>query len=107
MRFTIKLKLATAFAFLIILLLGTAGYAVNSLGGLNQAISEVIDGPVARLELAQKIDIALLQQIRQQKNLLAAATPTEAQAARTRGDAARKESGDAITKALSLATEAG
>jgi methyl-accepting chemotaxis protein len=107
MRFTIKLKLGMAFAFLIALLLGTAAYGVLSLGSMNQQISDLIRGPATRLELAQKINIAQLQSIRQQKNLLAAATPTEATAAREKGDAARKELETTLERALELATAQG
>jgi methyl-accepting chemotaxis protein len=107
MRFTIKLKLGMAFAFLIALLLGTATYGVLSLGSMNQQIRELIRGPATRLELAQKINIAQLQSIRQQKNLLAAATPAEATAAREKGDAARKELETTLEQALELATAQG
>lgn len=107
MRMTIKLKLTIAFALLIALLLGTALYGVTSLGTLKDAMTAMTTGPVTRLELAQRINIGLLQGIRQQKNLLASITPAEAQAARTRGDNARAELNEAINKALSLATAAG
>ena len=107
MRFTIKLKLALAFAFLIALLLGTAWYGMSSLGNMNQMMSDVIDGPAQRLELAQKINIAQLQGIRQQKNLLAANTPAEAAAAREKGDQARTLLAASLEKALALATEQG
>jgi methyl-accepting chemotaxis protein len=107
MKFTIKLKLALTFAFLIVLLVGTAFYGVMSLGKLNDAMDAMTKGPVTRLQLAQKIDIALLQQIRNQKNLLAATTPAEMQAARQKGDAARNELSESLAQALSIATEAG
>jgi methyl-accepting chemotaxis protein len=107
MKSTIKLKLAIAFAFLIILLVGTASYGLLSLGKLNGAMAAMTNGPVARLSLAQKIDIALLQGIRQQKNLLAASTPAEVQMARQKGDASRNDLSQALTKALSIASEAG
>jgi len=107
MRMTIKLKLTLAFAFLIVLLVGTASYGVMSLGSLNDAVTAMTQGPVARLELAQKIDIALLQGIRQQKNLLAATSPAEMQTARQKGDSARSDLSLSLAKALALATEAG
>src|SRR5688572_24146408 len=107
MRFTIKLKLTLAFAFLIVLLVGTAYYGVNSLGNMNNMMSNLIDGPAQRLELAQKISIAQLQAIRQQKNLLAANTPAEVAAAREKGDEARTVLATNLEKALTLATEQG
>ena len=107
MRFTIKLKLTLAFAFLIVLLVGTAYYGVNSLGNMNNMMSELIEGPAQRLELAQKVSIAQLQAIRQQKNLLAANSPAEAAAARQKGDEARQVLSATLEKALSIATEQG
>ena len=71
MRFTIKLKLAIAFAFLIVLLVGTAGYGVVSLAGLNDTLGNVLSGPAARLQLAMTLNNEQLEQLRQQKNLLA------------------------------------
>jgi len=107
MRFTIKLKLTLAFAFLIVLLVGTAYYGVNSLGNMNNMMSDLIEGPAQRLELAQKVSIAQLQAIRQQKNLLAANSPAEAAAARQKGDEARQMLSATLEKALSIATEQG
>jgi len=107
MRFTIKLKLGLAFAFLIILLAGTTAYSIISLGSLNDAMQNMTRGPVQRLELAQNIDIAMLQNIRQQKNLLAASTPADIQAARDKGDTARGELNHALDTALAIATEQG
>ncbi|RYE52738.1 MAG: hypothetical protein EOP18_10260, partial [Rhizobiaceae bacterium] len=107
MRFTIKLKLALAFAFLLILLLGTAGYGINSLSGINDTMESMVEGPVARLELAQKINIAQLQSIRQQKNLIGAKTMAEIKAAEGKGDEARAALKEALDKAISIASEQG
>jgi len=107
MRFTIKLKLALAFTFLIVLLVATAVYSVISLGTLNDAMTAMTKGPVARQELALQINVAQLQGIRQQKNLLGASNAAEVQAAIAKGDAARTELGGLMTSALNLATEAG
>lgn len=107
MRFTIKLKLAIAFGFVIILLLGTAGYGIISLGTLNQTVADVLQGPAARLKLAQQINIYQLQAIRQQKNLLAATTEKESADARTKGDQNRKLFDETLTQAEAKATEQG
>jgi methyl-accepting chemotaxis protein len=107
MRFTIKLKLASAFAMLIVLLLAIASYSVMSLRELNDAMTNMTNGPVTRLELVQSINIAQLQGIRQQKNLLAASNPTEVQTAKHKGDEARADLREAIDKALTLATAEG
>lgn len=107
MRFTIKLKLAIAFGFVIALLLGTAGYGIISLGNLNQTVEDVLQGPAARLKLAQQINIYQLQAIRQQKNLLAATTEKESTSARTKGDENRKLFDEMLNQAEAKATEQG
>ena len=107
MKFTIKLKLGLAFALLIILLLGTAAYAVVSLAELNNSVVAMTKGPVTRLELVQNINIAQLQSIRQQKNMVGADTPAEIQAARSKGDEARAELKEALVGALAISTEEG
>ena len=107
MRFTIKLKLAIAFGFVITLLLGTAGYGIVSLSTLNDNLEQVLQGPAARLKLAQQINIEQLQAIRQQKNLLAATNEKEAEGARAKGDVARKAFDGLLIEAESKATEQG
>lgn len=107
MRFTIKMKLGLAFGTIIALLLGCAIYAVISLGTINSAMQAMTDGPVARLELVQRIKIEALQSIRQQKNMLLATTPAEVQSARSKGDEARVKTAEALDHALSIASEEG
>ncbi|WP_438752416.1 methyl-accepting chemotaxis protein [Pararhizobium sp. O133] len=107
MRFTIKLKLAIAFGFVIALLLGTAGYGILSLGTLNDNLGQVLQGPATRLKLAQTINIEELQAIRQQKNLLAATTEKEAIEAKAKGDSARQAFEQLLAEAESKATEQG
>ncbi len=107
MKFTIKLKLGIAFALLITLLLGTAGYAIISLAELNHAVVAMTKGPVTRLELVQNINIAQLQSIRQQKNMLGADTPADLQTARSKGDEARVALKEALDAALAISTEEG
>ncbi|MBX4907740.1 MULTISPECIES: methyl-accepting chemotaxis protein [Rhizobium] len=107
MRLTIKTKLVTAFTFIILMLLGTAAYGIFSLGSLNDTIGNLLAGPAARLDLAQQINIAQLEAIRQQKNLLNARGADEAAAAIDKGNQARKDFSDAFNQALALATEEG
>jgi methyl-accepting chemotaxis protein len=107
MRMTIKTKLVTAFAVIILMFAGTAGYAAMGLSSLADAVSSLVAGPVARLTLVQEIKIAQLEAIRQQKNLLASTDAAEASSAKTKGDVARKSLEDALAKATHLATEAG
>ncbi|WJH41741.1 methyl-accepting chemotaxis protein [Aliirhizobium terrae] len=105
MRFTIKLKLALAFGLIILMLVGTAGYAMLSLGNLNDNLEGVLEGPAARLEMAQELDIQQLQQIRQQKNLLNADSSSEAQAYITAADEARKYFDDTMQQGIDKSTE--
>ncbi|QIO50305.1 HAMP domain-containing protein [Rhizobium leguminosarum bv. trifolii] len=107
MRLTIKTKLVTAFTFIILMLMGTAAYGIFSLGSLNDTIGNLLAGPAARLDLAQQINIAQLEAIRQQKNLLTARTADEMAGAITKGNQARKEFTDAFGQVLALATEEG
>ncbi|MGO6903510.1 MCP four helix bundle domain-containing protein, partial [Rhizobium ruizarguesonis] len=107
MRLTIKTKLVTAFTFIIVMLVGTAVYGIFSLGSLNDTIDKLLSGPAARLDLAQQINIAQLEAIRQQKNLLTARGADETAGAIAKGNQARKEFADAFSQVLALATEEG
>ncbi|KAA3515881.1 MULTISPECIES: methyl-accepting chemotaxis protein [Agrobacterium] len=79
MRFTIKLKLAIAFGFLIVMLAGTAGYGIYSLGTAKDAMDDVVDGTVVRLDKTHQINALSLATVRAQKNLILASSPQEAQ----------------------------
>src|SRR3569623_3083088 len=107
MRMTIKLKLAVAYGFLIVLLLGTAAYGIMSLSTLNSTLSDVLSGPAERLRLAMTINAEELQQIRQQKNLLLATTPDEMQSATAKGDERRRAFETALAAVEAKATEQG
>ncbi|MBN9334153.1 methyl-accepting chemotaxis protein [Devosia sp.] len=79
MRLTIKLKLAAAFGLLIVMMIGVSTFGMLNLGRINDEITEVIHGPVERLKLAQGLQIATLDSVRQQKNMLLAVSPSEIQ----------------------------
>ncbi|PDS99224.1 chemotaxis protein, partial [Rhizobium chutanense] len=70
MRITIKLKLAAAFGFVILLLVGSAVYGIISLSSLNDAVGDLVAGPAKRLELALEAQTAELDAVRWQKNAL-------------------------------------
>lgn len=91
MRFTIKLKLAIAFGFLIVMLAGTAGYGIYSLGLAKIAMDEVVEGTVVRLDKVHQINTLSLVAVRAQKNLLLAATPADREPLKKAGDEARAE----------------
>ncbi|RXT24840.1 methyl-accepting chemotaxis protein [Rhizobium leguminosarum] len=78
MRFTIKLKLGLAFGIMTLLLIGIAVYGSLSLGTLNEASGNMIDGPMRRLELALNANIAEVNAIRAQKNALLSTEPDAA-----------------------------
>ncbi len=78
MRFTIKLKLTLAFAFILTILAGLSVYSVLSLGTVNDAIAELANGPEKRLQYALQIDRNLSEIIRQQKNALLSRSTDEA-----------------------------
>ncbi|WJR68658.1 methyl-accepting chemotaxis protein [Neorhizobium sp. CSC1952] len=107
MRATIKLKLASAFGFIILMLLATAAYGIFSLSNLNTALEDVITGPAERLKLAQMLNVTQLQQIRQQKNLLMATSPSEMQGYISSSDDARRHFDETFKSVLALATEQG
>jgi methyl-accepting chemotaxis protein len=107
MKLTIKMKLNMAFAALIVLMLATAGYAIRSLGEVSQAMTSMVEGPVTRLELVQRINIDQLQGIRQQKNLIAATSSLEIQAAEAKGDASRADLAKALEAAFAISSEEG
>jgi methyl-accepting chemotaxis protein len=79
MRFTIKLKLALAFSVIILLLIGATGYGVVSLAGMNSTMTDLINGPVARMHLAGDVRAELLEIIRAEKNIVLEADPAKMQ----------------------------
>ncbi|MFN7008692.1 MAG: HAMP domain-containing protein, partial [Allorhizobium sp.] len=107
MRFTIKFKLAMAFTAVVVLLVGVALYAINSVSKLNDGLAEVISGPAHRLELAMQVNIEQAEQVRAQRNALlretAAETETDYRTAQQRTQNMQK----AIEEGLAMATEAG
>nr|WP_298102401.1 methyl-accepting chemotaxis protein [uncultured Shinella sp.] len=107
MRFTIKLKLFLTFGFMIAVLLGTAGYGIMSLGGLNTTLGDVLNGPAERLKLAQSLNNLQLQQIRYQKNMLLSANATETNSYIGQSDEARKAFDATFEEVLAKATEQG
>jgi methyl-accepting chemotaxis protein len=70
MRFPIKLKLGLAFGIIILLMIGSTGYGLTSLGKINDAMTSLISGPVARLKLATDVRAEMLQIVRSEKNII-------------------------------------
>ena len=107
MRATIKLKLGIAFGFVITMLVSVAVLGVSSLGELNSTLQTVVEGPAARLNLAQNMNNAQLQQLRQQKNMLLVTDAKAIETATTIRDGYRKEFDQNFQAVLLLATEQG
>ncbi|MGY5774846.1 methyl-accepting chemotaxis protein [Rhizobium sp. LEGMi135b] len=70
MRFTIKLKLAIAFGFLILLSTGMSVLAITSLSSLNSAITDIVQGPANNLRNSGDLSTAVLDAIRNEKNAI-------------------------------------
>ena len=70
MRFTIKLKLASAFAAIILLSGVAAWVGTNSLATIDENLKALLAGPVARLEKIENIQITFLNMLRFDKNVL-------------------------------------
>ena len=107
MRATIKLKLGMAFGFVIAMLVSVAVLGVSSLGELNSTLQTVVEGPAARLNLAQNMNNAQLQQLRQQKNMLLATDAKGIESATAIRDNYRKEFDENFQSVMLLATEQG
>ncbi|MDR3497318.1 MAG: methyl-accepting chemotaxis protein [Ancalomicrobiaceae bacterium] len=70
MRFTIKLKLALAFTFIILMVSGMASMAIYNLATLNASISSLVNGPVVDVENIRALGIALNEGVRAEKNII-------------------------------------
>ena len=70
MRLTIKLQLAAAFGLLILLLVGGNLFAMRELNNAQDTLEGVLAAPVKRMELAQEINIRLLNIVRAEKNMV-------------------------------------
>ncbi|WP_026789779.1 methyl-accepting chemotaxis protein [Pleomorphomonas oryzae] len=68
MRFTIKLKLALSFAFIIALVGGMATLAISDLSSLNVAISDIVNGPANDMNNIRGLVLAFDESIVAEKN---------------------------------------
>ena len=57
MRFTIKLKLGLAFAVVVLLSGATAWLGISNLSTVNESLGRLVEGPMKRLELSQRLSI--------------------------------------------------
>ncbi len=77
MRFTIKLKLALTFGFIIMMTCGMAMLAISNLSGLNQAITDIIDGPAVNLRNSSDLSDTVYLSIRAEKNAILNTDPAQ------------------------------
>jgi methyl-accepting chemotaxis protein len=68
MRPTLRLKIGATFAAMIGLLIVVAITGISRMAGLDTSLNAVVDGPVQRLALAQKIDSEIEGVVRLEKN---------------------------------------
>ncbi|AZS20751.1 MULTISPECIES: methyl-accepting chemotaxis protein [unclassified Caulobacter] len=107
MRLTIKLQLAAAFGFIIVLLLMGNLFGLNSLSKASAEMDAIIKGPTARLEAAQQLEIHLLNMVRNEKNMILVGSPEEVRKLEASFDKERQAFDAVLTKAEGLATAEG
>jgi len=108
MRFTIKLKLALAFAAIIVLMIGATVFGITKLSKINSDQTAMIAGPATRLENAQSLSIALLQVGRAQKNMALAGGDTNERASQNmKADTYKKRFEDVLTASEAIASAQG
>jgi methyl-accepting chemotaxis protein len=69
MQLSIKAKLWGTFVLLLIVMTATIVLGITRLSGLNDAITDLIDGPAAQLDRARAIDGGVSMMIRAEKNM--------------------------------------
>ncbi|HVI51889.1 MAG TPA: methyl-accepting chemotaxis protein [Candidatus Sulfotelmatobacter sp.] len=70
MRFTIKIKLAIAFAVIIVMSAASAGFAINGLSQLNDRITDLVDHSAQRINVVRQIPATVYRLQREEKNFL-------------------------------------
>ncbi|ADG08949.1 HAMP domain-containing protein [Caulobacter segnis] len=100
MRLTIKLKLALAFGFMILLLIGTSLFSLNGLSGANREMDAMVAGPAAHLKAAQQLNIRALDVTRAEKNMLTSDSAQEIAALSRRIDEDRQVFDELIAKTI-------
>ncbi|OQP85572.1 hypothetical protein BTR14_15415 [Rhizobium rhizosphaerae] len=107
MRLTIKSKLIMAFGVTIGLLIAMTLYGVASLSTINRSSTDVIEGPVLRLEYALTASGKMSETIRAQKNALLSRTPDEVNRYMTSSNALNDELITVAKSGLAIASPQG
>ncbi len=107
MRATIKVKLASTFAIVLLLLAVVVGVGVSKINSLNVMIGQIIDGPAQRIKLSLIADGDVGRAIRAEKNMLMSQDP--AQKRILDGSFAQYDAKvqDSLNSGLKIATEQG
>ncbi|MCL6707603.1 methyl-accepting chemotaxis protein [Pseudomonas sp. R2.Fl] len=79
MRFTIKLKLTLAFAFLILMLAGSAAFGIFNLSSMKDGMDEVVDVTAYRLDKIHELNANARDVVGAQKSMILATIPQETQ----------------------------
>src|SRR5690242_15445113 len=74
MRFSVKLKLASAFAAVIALSVVSGGVALTKLEALNENVDEMAQTDMKRFDYAASLSIELLRVVRAEKNMILSTT---------------------------------
>lgn len=107
MRMSIKLKLGLAFAAVILLSMMTAGFGISSLSSLDDAVDELADGDMPRMQLSLEVSNDLLSLVRAEKNLVTAVSKEEIERYDSEITQQRQDLVGRLSKAESIASEAG
>jgi methyl-accepting chemotaxis protein len=107
MRATIKLKLGITFSLVIVMLLIVSVIAITRMSSLNTAITDLIQGPAARLETAQQIRTAFGDLARQERSMALTNDPALVKIFDDKANKARSDFEELLTKGESIASEKG
>jgi Methyl-accepting chemotaxis protein len=107
MRISVKLKLATAFGVVILMMMIAAWSAISGLGSMNDSFEETLNGPAHRQYLIQEMNALTLQLLRAEKNMTAAVSDDEVALHAGKIDEHRADMRKRGDEYLSIATDEG
>lgn len=107
MRPTISLKIVATFAAIIVMMLVVVVTGIGRMSSLNTNLMAVVDGPVERMMIAQKVSGLASTVVRMEKNSIIATNDSDIQQADTKMMAAREEVSTLLTKGIAIASEQG
>lgn len=105
MRLTIKLKVAAAFAVVVLLLCTVGMLAVSRMATLDDSITSLIDGPARRLELSLSVNNAVSTTARMERNVMLVQDRQKLLGYEAEGVAAAKSIGEMIAEGRRTATD--